>query len=143
MTEEANNQYRYIGPRHTALAVASILCLFFSLKEITHRLLIAVEGTIIKSETTTDYRPVTNYVVRGESGNDQIYVSGPTDRSLQRNMPIGTYIKKNRYELSWIKNKETINDFPLIFYVGVCGLGIMLGYWGICQWRLYRPKKRN
>jgi hypothetical protein len=110
---------KYIGPRHTFLAIAALFWIFFGLNEITQRLLIEVNGTIISSQTTTGNRPVTTYIILGPAG------------------------KKATYELSWEKNGKTINDFPITFYLGACAIGIMLGVWSYKQWLLNRLNKKN
>jgi hypothetical protein len=131
----------YIGPNHWWLAVAGTLSLLFGASEIGQRLLIDVEGTVISSRTTTGNRPGTYYVIRGENGKEFQYVAGATDMSLPRRLPEGTNIKKKKFELSWQLNGNTVKDFPLNFYLGACGIGLMLGYWGFFQWRLNRSKK--
>jgi hypothetical protein len=134
---------KYIGPRHTFLAIAALFWIFFGLNEITQRLLIEVNGTIISSQTTTGNRPVTTYIILGPAGKTSTYIAGPTDHSLQRRLPKGTNIKKATYELSWEKNGKTINDFPITFYLGACAIGIMLGVWSYKQWLLNRLNKKN
>jgi hypothetical protein len=130
----------YIGPRHSFLAIASLLCFLFGTNEIVQRLLIEVDGTIISSQTTTGNRPDTMYVVRASDGSEHQYVAGATDQSLPRRLPEGTHITKKKYELTWERNGQIVNDFPLYFYVSACGMGVMLAYWAFLQWRLNRQK---
>ena len=139
MMESTGNSY--FGPNHWWLAVVGMLCCLFGTNEIGQRLLIDIEGTVLSSRTTTGNRPVTYYVVRGENGKEFQYIAGATDMSLPRELPEGTSIKKKKFELSWQQNGKTVEDFPLNFYLGACGLGLMLGYWSFLQWRLNRPKK--
>jgi len=133
---------RYFGPSHSFLLIAALLSFFFGVNEIVERLLIEVNGTIISSRTTTDNRPATTYVIRGSDGSQHQYIAGPTDRSLPRRLSEGTHISKKKYELAWEQNGQIVNDFPLYFYLGACGLGGLLTYWAFFQWRLNRPKNR-
>jgi len=128
----------YFGPSHKFLGFASLLFFLFGANEIVQRLLIEVDGTVISSQTTTGNRPATTYVLRRPDGAEQRYVAGATDKSLPRRLPEGTHISKLRYHLAWELNGQPVNDFPLFFYVGACGLGAMLAYWALFQWRLNR-----
>ncbi|MEP6922321.1 MAG: hypothetical protein ABI967_14435 [bacterium] len=42
-----------------------------------------------------------------------------------------------------IKNGELINDFPLFFYLGACGLGVLVGWWSYWQWRFNRATAKT
>ena len=128
----------YIGPHHWWLATAAVLCLLFSSNEILQRALIQVEGTIVSSQTTKGNRPATYYVVRGADGVNREYVAGATDSSLPRRLPIGTYVRKDKYKLSWQENQDIVADFPLYFYMGNYGIALALAYWSFAQWRLNR-----
>ena len=112
------------------------------INEITRRFLIEVEGRVVSSQTTAGNRPVTVYVLRGSDGKEREYVAGPTDQSLPRRLPVGTYIRKDRYELSYIEDGTVINDFPLSFYVAICCVGLMLGWWSFSQWRFRQALER-
>lgn len=133
----------YFGPNHRLLAIAAVLCFLFGANEIVQRLLIEVDGTVIASQTSTGNRPATAYVVRHPDGSEQLYIAGPTDHSLPRRLPEGTRISKLKYHLAWKLNGRIVNDFPLYFYLGACGLGILLAYWALFQWRLNRPRDVN
>jgi hypothetical protein len=133
-----NEQSLYIGPHHWWLATVAVLCFLFSSNEILQRALIQVEGTIVSSQTTTGNRPATYYVLHGADGVNREYVSGATDSSLPRRLSVGTYIKKDKYKLSWQKNQNTIIDFPLYFYMAVYGVALALAYWSYSQWSLNR-----
>ena len=134
----SNGKSPYIGPHHWWLATAAVFCFLFSSNEILQRALIEVNGRIVSSQTTSGNRPATYYVVRGSDGVDREYVAGATDSSLPRRLPVGTDIKKHKYELSWQKNQAIVVDFPLYFYMGIYGIAFALFYWGFAQWRLNR-----
>ena len=126
------------GINPLVLAIAAIGCLAFGISEIAQRMIIEVDGVVISSQTTVGNRPVTIYVMRGSDGREYQHVAGPTDKSLPRGLPEGTHIKKKKYQLSYIKNGEVINDFPLFFYLTACGLGMLIGWWSYSQWRFNR-----
>ncbi len=130
----------YFGPNHLFLAVAALLLFLFGANEIVQRLLIEADGIIISSQTTTGNRPITVYALRGADGSQHQYIAGPTDRSLPRRLPEGIHISKKKYDLVWERNGRIVDDFPLNFYLGACGLGGMLAYWAFLQWQLNRPK---
>lgn len=135
---DGGGRFPYIGPHHWWLATAADLCFLFSSNEILQRALIRVEGSIVSSQTPTGNRPVTYYIVRGADGVNREYVAGATDSSLPRGLPVGTYIKKEKYKLSWQENQNIIADFPLYFYMGIYGIALALAYWSFAQWRLNR-----
>ena len=130
----------YFGPRHSFLAVGALLCIFFGANEITQRMLVEIDGTIISSQATEGPRSATTYVLRSADGQQREYVAGPTDRSLPRHLPVGARISKHRYELSWRFNEQKVDDFPIAFYLGACLLGGLLAYFAFMQWRLNRPR---
>ena len=135
---DSNGRSLYIGPNHWWLATAAVFCFLFSSNEILQRALIDVDGRIVSSQTTSGNRPSTYYVVRGSDGVDSEYVAGATDSSLPRHLPVETYIKKHKYDLSWQKNQVIVDDFPLYFYMGIYGIAFALSYWSFAQWRLNR-----
>ena len=134
--------YTYYGPNHLFLASAAILCFLFGANEIVQRLLIEVEGSIISSQTTTGNRPASIYLVLAPNGTQHQYIAGATDQSLPRQLPAGTHITKKKYELVWERDGKIVNDFPLYFYIGACGLGMMFAYWAFFQWRLNCPTSK-
>jgi hypothetical protein len=133
-------QKLYFGRSHSFLAIAALLCFLSGANEIAQRLLIEVDGIVISSQTSAGNRPATTYAILTANGSQHQYVAGATDQSLPRRLPEGTRISKRKYDLSWEQNGQRINDFPLYFYLGACGIGGMLAYWAFFQWRLNRPK---
>jgi hypothetical protein len=124
------------------LAAASVFWLYFGINEISQRLLIEVEGTIVSSDTTTGNRPATFYKLRSSDGNQREYVAGCTDQSLTRRLPAGTYINKKKYDLSWEKDGQIVSDFPLGFYLGASGIGTALGILAFLAWRARQARDR-
>ncbi len=125
-------------PQWAVLAVFAGWAIFFGMYEIAGRLLITVEGTVIRSQTTTGNRPATYYLIHGPDGKDREYIAGPTDKSLPRRMPTGTYLSKNKYELSYVRDGQRVQDFPVGFYLGALAIGLILGVRSLWQWRKVR-----
>jgi len=132
---------KYLGPQHWFLGAAAVWCFYMGVGEIWSRLMIDVEGTIVSSETTSGNRQVTRYVLRGADGTERHYTAGSTDASLPRRLSENTQIVKRRLELSWHRNGVTVDDFPLTFYLIICGIGAALVSWSVMQWRLNRPHR--
>ncbi len=128
------------GPNHWILALASVAFLFFGVSEITRRALLEVEGTIAFSATTTEARPISYYRLQASDGRVIEFISSPTGHSLPSGLPVGTKIKKTPYHLSWQRNGETVDDFPLAFYLVICGAGLGFAYWSWFQWKSNRRK---
>ena len=131
-------QTRSGGRNYKVLAIAAVFWIFFGGNEIVERLLIEADGNIVSSVTTTGNRPATTYVILGANGVKTQYVAGPTDESLPRRLPEGTHIAKKKFELAWELNGAQVNDFPLYFYLGACGLGVFISLWACYQWWMNR-----
>jgi hypothetical protein len=91
----------------------------FGLQTLYGRLMIDVHGTIVNvvnAPKVGESRYISTYTIRSEDGRDTVYVAGPTDRDLPRNMPVGTKIKKNKWHLDFEKNGVTDTSFSKTFY---------------------------
>jgi hypothetical protein len=109
----------------------------FGFETVWQRFTLAVEGTVISSRdvpSKSSGRYVTEYVIRGPDGGDQRYVAGPTDGSLERNMPVGTRIRKERGQLGYQANGERI-DFPTVFYSALFGIALGCFVGAAMRWR--------
>jgi hypothetical protein len=100
-----------------------------------------VEGTIVSKRyipPTKGPRYATEYLLRTPDGNETIYVAGPTDASLPRNMPIGTYLRKQRWSFSYERNGQRVSDFGslLPFY------GVFLSIGFVCLVRSFVLRRR-
>ena len=126
-------------PNYRAMGMFAAWKMFMGLYEIAGRLLIEVEGTIVSSQTTTGYRPVTYHLIQRSDGQLCKYVAGPTDLSLPRRMPAGTYIKKKKYEPSYVRDGKLVQDFPLPIYLAVLFGGMMLAWHSYSMSRLKWP----
>jgi hypothetical protein len=73
-----------------------------------------VEGTVVSAQDIPSrFAPTehaTGYQLRGPVGWTFQYVAGTTDASLPSNIPVGSYIKKQRWHLSYKKDGEQVND---------------------------------
>jgi hypothetical protein len=123
------------APRWWVLALFAAWAFFIGIHGIADRLLISVDGTIISSNTTAGIRPVTYYKIRGLGSDEQAYVAGPMDESLPRRMPVGTYIRKSRYEFSYSKDRQVINDFPLGVHLFWLGIGAVFAWKSFSWWK--------
>jgi|ERR1035441_305207 hypothetical protein len=120
--------------RKKLLLGLSILALVTSagaISSILERAEIDVDGQVIWAETTCDQpynnRCVTRYVLRTRTGSEVIYAAMPGDSSLARRLPIGTWITKHKWDISYSVDGKRIDDFPLRFYVGILVVGAFVG----------------
>jgi hypothetical protein len=96
------------------------------------RLWTQLDGTVT---TARDIPPArgpryaTQYSLRGPDGKDSFYVAGPTDDSLPRSMPVGTSLKKQRWQLGYERDGQWVSDFGIVFYATV--LTIAFGCLGL------------
>src|SRR5215472_5539500 len=129
---DAHTKSQLIGTlvsKPTLLTRQSFFCLphfilwGFGFETVGKRLYPQLDGTVISSRTLVSWgRRATEYVLRGCDGHEITYVAGPTDASLPRNLPIGTYVKKQRWSLSYVQNGQTVDDFNYLFYTAIlCG----------------------
>ena len=81
-----------------------------------------VEGTVISAKDIpwplASGQHATEYLFRSPGGQTFPYVARPTDPSLPGSIAVGTYIKKQRWHLSYNKDGKQINDFGILFYAG-------------------------
>jgi len=127
------------------LLFAAFLIWGFGLDTLGRRLLTVVDGVIVSSRdvpATGRPRYATEYVIRGSDGQERSYTAGATDASLPRSMPVGTQLRKAKWQLSYVRNGETINDFPLAFYSGIFGIALALIVWALLQWRAMHGSRR-
>ena len=116
----------------------------FGFDTVGRRLEIQFDGVVISSRDipkTRGPRYATEYTLRGPNGQNQIYVAGPTDASLPRSMPVGTYLKKDRWHLDYERNKQRVDDFPIFFYEAVLGIALGCVVGSVILWRGQRQSK--
>lgn len=116
------------------LAPFALLIWLFAGHEIYQRAAIALDGTVISSETRCvqpyNNRCDTSYVVVGQDQKRSTYVAGPTDESLERRLPVGTVIHKNKWSLKYTVDARNVNDFPIRFYGGLMVFGLLCALFG-------------
>ncbi|MEK7233110.1 MAG: hypothetical protein AAB268_04800 [Elusimicrobiota bacterium] len=111
----------------------------FGLSTVWTRLKIDVDGVITASEDSPSKgapRYATKYTLKGPSG-EQTVIAGPTDGSLERSMPVGTRIRKQKWQLDYERDGQRIK-FPVLFYDLVLGVAIGVIVWGVMIWRKQR-----
>jgi hypothetical protein len=117
-------------PRYAVLLFSAGWMLFIGIYDVVGRLLTEVEGTVTSSQTSKGPRAATQYQILGSDGRIHEYIAGPTALSLPRRMPVGTQLKKTKYELAYTRDGVKIDDFPLLFYlvwvIGGLGLAIFV-----------------
>ena len=100
----------------------------FGWDTVGRRLWTQVDGIVIASRdvpSTGAPRYATQYVVRSHDGDKQVFWAGPTDGSLDRSMPVGTQIRKERWHLDYERDGQT-EGFPVIFYGVMLSLAVGL-----------------
>ncbi len=109
----------------------------FGYETVGIRLMTQLEGVVVSSRdipSTGAPRYVTEYTVRGPDGRESVYTAGPTDAFLQRSMPVGTSLKKQRWHLDYEKNGQRVDDFGVYFYGLVLGAGLACLIWSLLCW---------
>lgn len=106
-------------PLPVALIVAGLWVLWgFGYQTVLNRLLIAENG-VITASVDAPYkgapRYASYYTIRSEDGHELSYTAGATDASLERSLPVGTRLRKNRWELGYEINGRQVS-FPTGFY---------------------------
>jgi hypothetical protein len=120
----------------TILLLFSLWILWgFGYETVGKRLMLQVDGTVL-SKRDMPYpiapnRYSTEYLVQRRDGTNQIFVAGPTDASLPRNIAVGTTLRKLRWHVNYESDGYWVNDFSVPFYsailfAGVIGLGLSL-----------------
>jgi hypothetical protein len=99
---------------------------------LSQRLMTDIEGTVISAEdipVTFSQRHGTDYVVLSPEGRTISYIAGATDASLPRSMPVGTYIKKQRWHTSYERNGQQVDDFGTLSYAAILAGAVGLLVW--------------
>jgi len=126
------------GPTPIVLLLFGLWILWgFRFDTVGKRLEIQVDGVVTSSRdipTTRGPRYATEYTWRGPDGQDHVYVAGFTDGSLPRSMPVGTYLKKQRWHLDYERNRRHVDDFPLFFYQVTLGIALGCVVWSVILW---------
>jgi len=116
------------------LAPFALLIWLFAGHEIYQRAAISLHGTVVSSETSCvqpyNNRCDTTYVVEAQDQTRSTYVAGPTDESLERRLPVGTVIRKDKWALTYSVNNRKISDFPAVFYGGLMAFGVLCALFG-------------
>jgi hypothetical protein len=107
----------------------------FGYETLFKRLMTDVEGTVISAQDIpyplAPARHGTEYVFQSQEGRTISYIAGPTDASLPRSIPVGTYIKKRRWHLSYERDGQQVDDFGIMFYVASLAMAVGCLVWGV------------
>jgi hypothetical protein len=126
------------GPNPIVLLLFGLWIIWgFGFDTVGRRLEVQLDGVVTSSRdipTTRGPRFATEYTLRGPDGQDHIYVAGFTDASLPRSMPVGTYLKKQRWHLDYERNRRHVDDFPIFFYQVMLGIALGCVVWSVILW---------
>ena len=113
--------------------------LLFASCEVAARATLDVSGRVVSSHTACQQpyndRCVTTYTIQSPAGATHtfVYHAGPNDHSLQRELPPGTDISKEKWALVYRINGRLVDDFPINFYGIVAGVGLTLFLAGVVR----------
>lgn len=106
--------------------------LLFASDEVMARARLDVSGRVLESRTACQQpynnRCITTYTLQPASGAARtfVYNAGPNDASLQRELPVGTEISKEKWALIYRVNGKIVDDFPIAFYAIIASVGVAL-----------------
>jgi len=124
----------YFQRKHSKPCTPCAAHLAFAGHEIYQRAAISLQGTVVSSETSCvqpyNNRCDTRYVVEAQDQTHSTYIAGPTDESLERRLPVGTFIRKDKWALTYSVNNQKVSDFPVVFYGGLMAFGVLVALFG-------------
>jgi hypothetical protein len=100
----------------------------FGFQTVYRRAATALDGTIVASVTVPaggGPRHGTAYRLRAPGGAVVAYDAGPTDASLPRDLPVGTALRKRRWQLGYWRDGRW-QPFPVLLYAAILGVGAAL-----------------
>jgi hypothetical protein len=104
----------------------------FGYETLGARLWTELEGVVISSRdnpASRGPRYATEYTIRVPDGRESTYIAGATDATLERNLPVGTYVRKRRWRVDYEINGQRVKDFGILFYGFMVCLGIGCIVW--------------
>ena len=117
------------------MSVAGVLFSALAISEILQRAQIDLDGQITAARTECEQpynnRCVTYYTLQASDGSQIGYAAGPNDHSLQRDLPVGTWISKHKWDMRYSLDGQRVADFPSRFYVGVIVFGALVSPIGL------------
>ena len=124
-----------------ALILAGVWVLWvFGYQTVLARYLIEVNGVIVSSADAPSKgapRYGTYYVIRSADGRESHYTAGATDASLARSLPVGTVLRKARWQLGYEVNDHWV-AFPVRFYAAMLGAAVAAIAYGAYRWPAWR-----
>lgn len=88
-----------------------------------------VTSRVYLPRTWWTHGPGTKYLILQVDGTTNEYVAGCTDASLSRAIPVGTKLRKLKWELSYSVNGSRVDDFPRYFYFLILSGAVALLLW--------------
>jgi hypothetical protein len=132
----------YMRIRPLALALWAVWMIYaFGFSTLGVRLWTQLNGTITSSRDTPPIRGPrysTEYILIGPDGKESSYIAGPTDSSLPRSMPVGTTLRKQRWQIGYERDGRWVSDFGLPFYLGALAIAFGCLVWSSYLWRRKR-----
>lgn len=126
------------------IIVGAIIFIIYG-PSVIERLRTEVNGVVISKrdipEVGASYY-MTEYNIRGQDDKKTVYIAKPTAASLPRSMPIGTHIRKNRWNYSYERDGIITKDFPSRLYNFWLLKSVLLISWGIGE-LIYNHQKRK
>ena len=119
------------------LAIALWMITRFESGGFLARLNTQFEGQIVSSQDVPRSRGsgyVTMYILRAPGGRESVFVVGPTDDPLSRNMPAGTYLKKERWRTYYEENGQRISDSSAKSHLLELGIALVCLVWSFTLW---------
>ena len=132
---QLNLRRKTFNPFLTFLAIGSVLVVMTA-SEIYDRAKIEIAGQIVAKQTSCQQprnnRCSTIYTVAAQDGSKQLYVAGPTYEALSHDLPIGAFLRKEKWRFDYVVDGSLIQDFPLVFSLGLLAIGLAaVGVWFI------------
>lgn len=130
-----------IKPHPAILLVWALWVLWIAASTTWYRLELRLDGEVTASRDippTRGPRYATGYTLRAKDGQEQDYVAGATSDSLPRSMPVGTYLRKQRWQLSYERNGQKVDDYGLWFPGVLICIAISALVWSAKIWRAER-----
>lgn len=122
-------------PASIVLALWSLwIIAAFGVYTLGTRLWTQLDGVVIASRDippTRGPRYATEYILRGPDGQESHYTAGPTDSSLARSIPVGTYLRKKRWHVDYERDGHRVDDFGLPLYLAVLTVAFGCLVWSL------------
>jgi len=128
------------------LALPGAALLAFSIGTTAERALLVLDGIVTERQegmdTSSRNRHFTNYTLQSTTGETLRYQALGTDQSIRRDLPLGTHLIKQKWQLTYHLGDRQVSDFPIIFYSLTGLIGAVLLFVAPVQ-ALLRSRKQH